>query len=145
MLSARSILHPSLVKPQSVIETLTLPHEERHKRKFTFTCDAGYEFLLDLDKAHHLREGEGCLLETGEVILIKAAQEPLLKLTTSSPARLLKLAWHIGNRHTPAEVLEEAIYIADDHVLAQMVKGLGVTVTNEIRAFNPEKGAYHSH
>jgi urease accessory protein len=145
MLTSTRILPALLVKPEKVIDTLTLPHDERHKRKFLFTCDNKTEFLLDLEKAHHLKQGEGCLLADGSVILIIAANEECLELTSENPARLLKLAWHIGNRHTPAEITETAIYIAYDHVLEQMVRGLGVSLTKVTRQFQPEQGAYHAH
>jgi urease accessory protein len=145
MLIASRILPALLVKPEKVIDTLTLPHDERHKRKFVFNCENGTQFLLDLEKAHHLKSGEGCLLSDGGVILIKAAFEECLELTSENPARLLKLAWHIGNRHTPAEISESAIYIAYDHVLEQMVRGLGVNIARVTRQFQPEQGAYHQH
>lgn len=145
MLTSSRILPTLLVKPQQVIDTLVLPHDERHKRKFVFTCTNNTEFLLDLEKAHHLKHGEGCLLENGLVILIESALENCLELTSDNPARLLKLAWHIGNRHTPAEITETAIYIADDHVLEQMVRGLGVNIKKVKRQFQPEQGAYHQH
>ena len=144
MLTSSRLLPALLVKPSEVIDTLTLPHNERHKRKFVFTCDGGTEVLLDLEKAVHMKHSDGLVTERG-LILIQAALEECLEITSQNPARLLKLAWHIGNRHTPAEITETAIYIEYDHVLEQMVRGLGATATKVTKAFQPEEGAYHVH
>ena len=144
MLTSSRLLPALLVKPHQVIDTLTLPHNERHKRKFAFTCDKGTEVMLDLEKAIHMKDGEALVTERG-LIFIQAANEECLEISSSNPARLLKLAWHIGNRHTPAEITETAIYIEYDHVLEQMVRGLGATTSKVTRQFQPEEGAYHQH
>jgi urease accessory protein len=144
MLTASSLLPALLVKQEQVIDTLILPHNERHKRKFAFTCDKGTEVMLNLEKALHMKHGEALVTQEG-LILIQAALEDCLEIVSPNPSRLLKLAWHIGNRHTPAEITETAIYIEYDHILAQMVRGLGATATKITRQFQPEEGAYHSH
>lgn len=100
--------------------------------------------MLDLSKAVHIKHGEALVTEKG-LILIIAANEECLEITSQNLARLLKLAWHIGNRHTPAEITEAAIYIEYDHVLEQMVRGLGANVAKVMRQFQPEEGAYHQH
>lgn len=109
------------------------------------TSVSGAEFLLDLEAAVALRGGDGLRLDEGGVILVEAAPEQLLEVTSPNPLRLLKAAWHIGNRHTPSELTREAIYLAYDHVLEQMLRGLGVEVKIVTRPFDPERGAYHSH
>src|SRR5690606_879374 len=97
---------------------------------------------LDLDKATVLDDGDALKLEDGRLVAVRAAPEKLLEIRAESPVRLLKVAWHIGNRHTPAEITADAIYIADDHVLAEMVRGLGCAVARVERPFRPERGAY---
>ena len=67
------------------------------------------------------------------------------RVTTENPLRLMKVAWHLGNRHVPAEVTKDAIYIAPDHVLVEMVRGLGARAEAVTRPFRPERGAYHEH
>ena len=77
---------------------------------------------------------------------VKAAPQKLLEIKAENPLRLLRVAWHIGNRHTPAEITADAIYIEEDHVLAQMVRGQGCSVITVTRPFRPERGAYdHGH
>jgi len=144
MIRATSITRKPAVKADKVVDVVTLDHEERHRRRLVLTGEKGLEFLLDLEKAAVLNDGDAVKLEDGRLVLIKAAPQALLAITANSPGRLLKLAWHIGNRHTPAEITEEAIYIEDDHVLAEMVRGLGGGLSAVMRPFSPEKGAYEN-
>lgn len=148
MLRATAVVRKPAVKPERVADSVTLDHEGRQRRRVALTTDGGLEFLLDLEKPKALDDGDAVKLEDGRLILVKAAPERLLEITTATPLRLLRIAWHIGNRHTPAEITEGAIYIADDHVLADMVRGLGAGVAVVTRPFRPERGAYgggHDH
>lgn len=142
MLRATAILRKAAVKPERVADTVTLDHEGRNRRRIALKGDGGLEFLLDLDKATVLGDGDAVKLEDGRLVQVKAAPQPLLELRAENPLRLLKVAYHVGNRHTPAEVTPEAIYIEEDHVLAEMARGQGCTVTPVMRAFQPERGAY---
>lgn len=142
MLRATSILRKAAVRPERVADSVTLDHEGRHRRRVALTTDGGLDLLLDLDKATVLQDGDALKLEDGRLVQVKAAPQKLLEITAENPKRLLKVAWHIGNRHTPAEIGESAIYIEDDHVLAEMVRGLGAGVRLVERAFAPERGAY---
>lgn len=142
MLRAASVVRRPAVKAERVVDTVTLVHDDRHRRRVTLTADGGLSFLLDLDKATVLDDGDALKLEDGRLVAVRAAPEKLLEIRAESPARLLKVAWHIGNRHTPAEITADAIYIADDHVLAEMVRGLGCAVARVERPFRPERGAY---
>ena len=105
-------------------------------------ADGGLELLVDLEKATVLDDGDALKLEDGRLVEVKAAPERLLEVKAENPLRLLRVAWHIGNRHTPAEVTADAVYIQDDHVLAEMVRGQGCSVTPVTRPFRPERGAY---
>jgi urease accessory protein len=104
----------------------------------------GRQFLLDLPEATYLADGDG-LAVAGGLILVKAAPEPLVEIHAHDALELARIAWHLGNRHTPAEITPGAIYIQPDHVLAEMVRGLGAHVRHVTRPFEPEGGAYGGH
>jgi urease accessory protein len=139
------IVRKLAVKPENVIDTITLDHQDRHRRRMVMKADGGLEFLLDLGAAAVLEDGDALKLEDGKLVRIAAKPEDLFEITTENPLRLMKVAWHLGNRHVPAEVTKEAIYIAPDHVLVDMVRGLGAKAELVKRAFRPEQGAYHEH
>lgn len=145
MISATEIVPLSDVRLTDAERTITLTREERYRRRIVMTTDCGFQFLLDLPEAAYFPHGSGLLLETGEVIAVRAADEPLMELRAGSPGLLMRIAWHIGNRHTPAEITTDALYIQPDHVLADMVRGLGGTVSEVMRPFEPEGGAYGGH
>lgn len=124
--------------------TVTLVFSDRHRRRICLHDDAGDPFLLDLPHAVRLADGDRLRLVDGGVIVVRAAEEPVLTITASGPIAAAKLAWHIGNRHTPVEVLKDGrLRIIDDHVMRDMITGLGGVVENEIAPFNPLNGAYH--
>jgi urease accessory protein len=123
-------------------DEITLDFDQRHRRRLRMVADGGLEFLLDLPEAAVMHHGDGLKLDDGGMVCVVAAREPLLEITASTPEHLLRLAWHIGNRHLPAELHENRIYIRDDHVIAEMVRGLGGTARQVRSAFTPEGGAY---
>jgi urease accessory protein len=146
MIRATSVVRKLAVKRERVSDSVTLDHEHRLRRRIKLTSDGNFEFLLDLDKATGLDDGDALKLEDGRLILVKAAPQKLLEIRAETPQRLLRVAWHIGNRHTPAEITADAIYIEEDHVLAEMVRGQGCSATRVTRPFRPERGAYdHGH
>ena len=127
---------------RSVAE-ITLSYDDRHKRRVKMTDDQGLSFLLDLEKATRLKDGDGLVLEDGGVIRVAAAPEAVADINCVNPIELARLAWHIGNRHTPVEVLDEGtLRIRNDHVMIEMLRGLGATVTCLTAPFTPESGAY---
>ena len=142
MLRATTVVRKAAVKPERVADTVVLDHDGRHRRRMALTGPDGLAFLLDLEKATVLNDGDGLKLEDGRLVQVKAAAQKLLEVRAENPLRLLRVAWHIGNRHTPAEITADAIYIEEDHVLAEMVRGQGCSVTAVERPFQPEKGAY---
>jgi urease accessory protein len=142
MLRAVAVVRKPAVKRERVADTVTLDHEGRNRRRIALKGDKGLDFLLDLDKATTLSDGDAVKLEDGRLVEVKAAPQRLLEIRAENPLRLLRVAWHIGNRHAPAEVLADAIYIEEDHVLAEMVRGQGCTATPVERPFQPERGAY---
>lgn len=125
--------------------TITLTREERYRRRIAWQTDQGEPFLLDLPEATYLADGTGLALDDDAIIIVRAAPEDLLKITAPNTPTMTRIAWHIGNRHTPAELTDGAIYILPDHVLADMVRGLGGDVIPISRPFEPEGGAYGGH
>jgi urease accessory protein len=124
-------------------DNIELPHDGRHRRRVMMRSAGDTVFLLDLTEAALLKDGDGLRLEDGRFIRVVAAKEPILEIT--GEAHLLsRLAWHLGNRHVPAEILAKAIRIAPDHVLEDMLKKLGAKVAHIEAPFNPEAGAYAS-
>jgi urease accessory protein len=126
----------------AVADTLTLDYEQRHRRRIAMTADGGLAFLLDLDRATLLDDGDAVRLEDGRLVAIRAAPQRLVEIRAGEPLRLQKIIWHLGNRHVPTEIAEDAVYIAEDHVLVEMVRGLGACVAPVERPFRPEGGAY---
>lgn len=124
------------------IGTITLDAHDRHRRRMRLETDDGRAVLLDLAVATMLRDGDGLGSASGDWYAVTAASEPVLIVTADSPHTLLRMAWHLGNRHVPAEIRPECLLIRDDHVLADMLTRLGARVERDIRPFQPESGAY---
>jgi urease accessory protein len=124
------------------LDTVTLRFDDRHRRRVRLTTDAGDDLLLDLPDAVALADGDGLRLEGGGWIAVIAAPESLMAVVSDSPGHLNRLAWHIGNRHLQAELFQDRIHLRVDHVIAEMLRGLGAEIL-EVRApFQPEGGAY---
>ena len=121
---------------------ITLDETARHRRRMAMISDNGIEFLLDLPEARLLRHGDGLVLDDGRVIEVKAEPEALYEVRANDARHLLALAWQIGNRHLAAQIMEDCILIRRDHVIREMLEGLGATVTEIEASFDPEGGAY---
>jgi len=145
MIRATSIIRRDAVDSDRIVDIITLDHGDRHRRRIMLNADGGTAFLLDLDRADVLEDGDAIRLDSGWFVEVKAAAERLIEISTEDPLDLLTLAWHIGNRHVPAEITNEAIYIAYDHVLLDMLHGLGAMTEIVERPFRPVRGAYHQH
>ena len=142
MIRATAVVPHAAVSPERVADRITLDHGDRHRRRITLTCEGGLSFLLDLDRAAVLDHGDAVALEDGRLVEVRAAPERLVEITSDDPLLLKKVIWHLGNRHAPAEITEAAVYIAEDHVLIDMVRGLGARAALVQRPFRPERGAY---
>ena len=123
-------------------DTVTLAYIDRHRRRIRLVGDSGETFLLDLARARHLADGDGLELDSGGFIRVRAAAEPVLEIAAEDHAALLRIAWHLGNRHLPVQVAGERLRIRADHVIAEMVTGLGGRLTALDAPFDPETGAY---
>jgi urease accessory protein len=123
------------------VATVTLGFDDRHRRRIRLTDDAGADFLLDLPEAATLVEGDGLGLEGGGIIAVRAADEDVIDVR-AEPALLARLAWHLGNRHLPVAFGPDHLRIRADHVIADMLAGLGARVERRRAPFTPEPGAY---
>ena len=124
-------------------DTVTLDYEARFLRRKRLVSDAGEPFLVELAETRSLSQGEGFRLDDGRIIAVMAAAEPLLAVRHGNLARI---AWHVGNRHTPCQIADDHILIREDKVLQAMLEGLGASVTQVTAPFTPEGGAYgHGH
>lgn len=122
---------------------VTLAFDDRHRRRIKLTDDDGGDFLLDLAEATRLEDGDGLVLEAGGIIAVTAADEDVLDINCANATEAARIAWHIGNRHTPIQVLAGGgLRIAFDHVLEAMIAGLGATCERNRAPFAPEPGAY---
>src|SRR6201995_1004559 len=130
-------------------DTVVLDFDDRHRRRMAMTGTRGLEFLLDLETAVALRGGDALVLEDGRLIEVVAAPEPLIEIRGSDPHHLIRVAWHLGNRHLPTQIMPKGLRIRRDHVIEAMVKGLGARVVEIEGPFDPEGGAYaeaaHAH
>ncbi|HUZ71983.1 MAG TPA: urease accessory protein UreE [Stellaceae bacterium] len=122
--------------------TVTLDYDDRYRRRLRLTSDEGEDFLLDLAAATVLGDGDGLELSDGNWLEVRAAHEALLEIRAPTPEALCRLAWHIGNRHVAAAIESDRILIRDDHVLAEMLAGLGAGLRRIRAPFAPEGGAY---
>jgi urease accessory protein len=124
------------------IDRLILTYDERHRRRLRYVAQGGTTFLLDLPRAALLRAGDGLRLEDGRIVSVDAAPEQLVEVTAADTAALVRLAWHIGNRHLPAQLEPHRILIREDAVIVKMLTGLSATVSLVLEPFTPEPGAY---
>jgi urease accessory protein len=123
--------------------TVTLSYADRCKRRIQMTDDAGAGFLLSLQRAVRLSDGDGLQLDHGGYLRVVAGPEPLVEAKAQNAQHLAKLAWHIGNRHVPAEIIDGYhLRIVADSVLEAMLRQLGAEVSRIEAPFAPEGGAY---
>jgi urease accessory protein len=131
-------------------DTVVLDFDDRHRRRMMMTGTRGLEFLLDLEHAVALRGGDALVLDDDRLVEVVAAAEPLVEIRCNDPQHLVRVAWHLGNRHLPTQITARGLRIRRDHVIEAMVKGLGARIIEiEEAPFDPEGGAYagggHAH
>ncbi|MEK1852146.1 MAG: urease accessory protein UreE [Phyllobacterium sp.] len=125
-------------------DCVVLAHDERHLRRKVLTLSKGEQILVDLPEAIAFSHGDVLILEDGRLAEIIAANEALYEIAPRDRQHLSELAWHLGNRHLPAQLGENRIVILRDHVIKAMLEGLGAKVTEITAPFHPLRGAYHS-
>jgi urease accessory protein len=136
-------------------DSVRLDHDQRSRRRMVFRTEGGASILLDMARPVGLRDGDAFRLEDGSRVAVEATAEALLEIGAVSVSELVRIAWHLGNRHLPTQLVPGpdggTIRIRHDHVIADMARGLGGTATAILAPFDPEGGAYaggghgHSH
>jgi urease accessory protein len=148
LIRAVEVLPPGKWPAGTAVDRLVLDYDERHRRRLRYVAAGGTPFLLDLPRATILRAGDGLRLEDGRIVCVEAAPEQLVEVTVpdggavTNSAALIRLAWHIGNRHLPAQLEPQRILIRQDAVIENMLGGLGATIKHVLEPFTPEAGAY---
>ncbi|KAA8734954.1 urease accessory protein UreE [Acinetobacter qingfengensis] len=135
------------ITQEQAFDQVELTFDIRQKSRFRATLNNGVDIGIDLPRTGILRSGSYIVSEQGDVLRIDAKPEELMQITAKTDFELLKAAYHLGNRHVPLMLTPYALYFEPDHVLAEMVKGLGLEVKEVEHPFEPESGAYaqHSH
>ncbi len=131
--------------PGTATDGIELTAQERHLRRKLLVTESGAEVLVDLPLSIFIEDGDHLELEDGTFLEVRAAEEELLEIRGVSPAHVVTLAWHIGNRHLAAQLEWDRILILNDRVIALMLEKLGATVSVVQEQFSPEHGAYHGH
>jgi urease accessory protein len=153
MLRASAVLPSGSFPASQAVDTVTLDYDDRRRRRMVMQATGGLEFLLDLAETPALAAGDGLKLDDGRVVVVAAEVEKLVEFRFANGDALARVAWHLGNRHTPTEFGPNTLRIRDDHVLIEMVKKLGgAEIALTSAPFTPEGGAYgiggtmgHSH
>ena len=133
-----AIAHKTTHHPGQADATVSLTYDARLLRRKRLTTDAGEHFLVDLPKTTSVNAGEAFLLEDGREVHVRAADEPLMRVTGD----IVRLAWHIGNRHAPCAISSDSLVVQREKVMRTMLEQLGATVTDFDGPFTPEGGAY---
>ena len=146
MIVEKIISHPT---NEMIKDTITLSYHQRFIRRKKLVSDNQIEFLVNLPETVSLNHNSGLLLNDGSLILIKSAKEDLLEIISEN---LMKIIWHIGNRHIPCQIEKDRLLIKQDKTIENLIVTLGGTIKKIKEEFNPEGGAYglgrthgHSH
>ena len=123
-------------------DAVALDLERRRCRRHVVRTRSGEAILIDLAEAPSLKQGQGLLLEDGTLLEVEALPEPVVEIRAPD---LVKIAWHLGNRHLPTEIRSDALRIRPDHVIEAMLSGLGAELRHLDATFEPESGAYGHH
>jgi urease accessory protein len=130
---------------EKAVGSLTLDFDQRHRRRIRLTDDLARDLLLDLPEAVAMADGDGLQLDDGTWLRIQAATELVVEVRHPDPGQLVRLAWHLGNRHLPTEIRDQVLRIRPDHVIEEMLRGFGAELIKVQVAFQPEGGAYGRH
>lgn len=144
---AQEILHAGDWDAALEIDRVLIDFDRRHRRRIQLTTVKGGSVLLDLPHAVRLRDGDGLVVDGG-IVRVVAQAEAIAEIHAHDDATLVRIAWHLGNRHLPVQLIRDRIRIRADHVIEEMVELIGGHVDRIEAPFDPEAGAYaggHSH
>jgi urease accessory protein len=127
------------------VDMISLDAHERHCRRVVLMGEGGTRFLLDLPQATALHDGDGLVLDDGTIVRVVGRPEALVEIAAANGHDLARLAWHIGNRHVDVQIVGERMRIRRDHVIEEMLHGLGAQLSPIAAPFDPEHGAYDQH
>jgi urease accessory protein len=147
MLRIASVEHsPEKRRHAEPHDRVRLDHDQRTRRRMVYTTEGGTAILLDMLRPVRLVDGDALRLEDGTLVWVEAMPEALIEIAAHSSAEMVRIAWHLGNRHLPTQLLPGPdggrIRIRHDHVIAEMVQGLGGHCESVLAPFDPEGGAY---
>jgi len=129
----------------SAIDRVVLDAGDRNRRRIVLTGEKGTQLMLDFARPVTLRDGDGLVLEGGAIVLVSGAPEALIEVSAPSAPDTVRLAWHLGNRHTDVQIAGGKLRIRRDHVLEGMLRGLGAHLAPLEAPFDPEQGALQGH
>jgi urease accessory protein len=132
----------------SAIDRVVLDAGDRNRRRIVMTAEKGTQFLLDVERPVSLHDGDGLVLDDGAIVLVAGEHEKLVEICAGSALDAVRLAWHLGNRHTDVQIVGDRLRIRRDHVLEDMLRGLGAHLMPLDAAFDPEAPAsahHHEH
>lgn len=135
-------IHPAGSWQGGPADRISLDLDDRYRRRAVLSGEGGLTFLLDEPNAVHLRHADGLELEDGRIVEVVAEPEDLVEIKADGTAHLIRIAWHLGNRHLPTQLMGETLRIRRDHVIEDMVAKLGGRLTPLQAPFDPEGGAY---
>ncbi|MBS7702553.1 urease accessory protein UreE [Chelatococcus asaccharovorans] len=139
MTKATGIVRKAAVKADRIVDTVTLDHIARDNPPADLTAEAGLNVHLHLPEGSQLNDGDAFKLEDGKLVAVKAADEKLIEVKAENPLRLMRVLWHLGQNHTAVEVTNDAIYVAQDDAVAELIRGQGCSLVSVERPFRPER------
>jgi|SRR5579871_4551220 len=142
MESVRQVIRKGTFDPTSVVDRTVLDFNRRYRRRAILRTETNQTLALHLEEVTHIRDGDALVLANGSLVLVVAECESLLEITAPNPDMLIRIAWHLGNRHLPIELARGTLHVPADHVIADMVRGLGGLVRHIAEPFDPETAAY---
>ena len=146
MHSVASVKNAGQWNAASAADRVMLDAGDRQRRRIVMTGEKGTEFLLDEAKPLSLRDGDGLVLDDGSIVLVAGQPEELIEISARNALDTVRLAWHLGNRHTDVQIVGDRLRIRLDHVLEDMLRGLGAHLAPLDAAFDPEAPApAHEH
>jgi urease accessory protein len=148
MRRARALRREGDWNPANAIDRVVLDTSDRQRRRIVLTGERGTTFLLDLEAPVTMRDGDGLVLDDGSVVRVAGQSEPVAEINAPNSLTFVRIAWHLGNRHADVQFANGKLRIRRDHVLEQMVTGLGAAIVLIEAPFEPEPvvaGHGHGH
>jgi len=144
MLRVITRLHGHKTDPTRVVDVVILNHERRRHCHGTVVGTKGTELFVDFSEPTPLRDGDALVLETGDIVEVRAEAESLIEVCANHLTALARIAWALGDRHVPVQILSDRLRLRADAALEGLLRGLGGKTEHIVAPFEPEGGAYRS-